>query len=89
MIISPYQNVMITIFYILCENYKIYNWEKLIHLVFPFLILASLNLTLEYSESGYMNYLYGGSSLTLLLFAVGVLANISMFNKYEKKYKNK
>ncbi|MGW9019808.1 FtsW/RodA/SpoVE family cell cycle protein [Priestia megaterium] len=33
--------------------------------------------------------IYGGSSLTLLLFAVGVLANISMFNKYEKKYKNK
>ncbi|WP_277914829.1 FtsW/RodA/SpoVE family cell cycle protein [Priestia megaterium] len=32
---------------------------------------------------------YGGSSLTLLMFAVGVLANISMFNKYEKKYKNK
>ncbi|WP_308416498.1 FtsW/RodA/SpoVE family cell cycle protein [Priestia megaterium] len=32
---------------------------------------------------------YGGSSLTLLMFAVGVIANISMFNKYEKKYKNK
>jgi len=32
---------------------------------------------------------YGGSSLTLLMFAVGVLANISMFNKFEKKYKHK
>ncbi|MCM3544531.1 putative lipid II flippase FtsW [Priestia megaterium] len=31
---------------------------------------------------------YGGSSLTLLMFAVGVLANISMFNKFEKKYKH-
>ena len=29
---------------------------------------------------------YGGSSLTLLMFAVGVLANISMFNKFKKKY---
>jgi len=25
----------------------------------------------------------------LLMFAVGVLANISMFNKFEKKYKHK
>ncbi|MCM3793224.1 putative lipid II flippase FtsW [Priestia megaterium] len=31
---------------------------------------------------------FGGSSLTLLMAAVGILANISMFNTYEKKYKN-
>jgi len=30
---------------------------------------------------------FGGSSLTLLLFATGVLANISMVDKYKKKYK--
>jgi len=32
---------------------------------------------------------FGGSSLTLLMASVGILANISMFNNYEKKYKNK
>lgn len=32
---------------------------------------------------------FGGSSLTLLLFATGVLANISMVDKYKKKYKQK
>ncbi len=30
---------------------------------------------------------YGGSSITLLLFATGVLANISMVDKFKKKYK--
>jgi len=32
---------------------------------------------------------FGGSSLTLLLLAMGVLTNISMFTNYERKYKNK
>jgi len=32
---------------------------------------------------------FGGSSLTLLMLAMGVLTNISMFTNYEKKYKNK
>ncbi|MEQ7807701.1 putative lipid II flippase FtsW [Priestia aryabhattai] len=31
---------------------------------------------------------FGGSSLTLLMLAMGVLTNISMFTNYEKKYKN-
>ena len=30
---------------------------------------------------------YGGSSLTLLMLSMGVLTNISMFNKFEEKYK--
>ncbi|WP_394555561.1 putative lipid II flippase FtsW (plasmid) [Priestia aryabhattai] len=30
---------------------------------------------------------YGGSSITLLLFSTGVLANISMVDKFKKKYK--
>lgn len=30
---------------------------------------------------------YGGSSITLLLFSAGVLANISMVDKFKKKYK--
>jgi len=32
---------------------------------------------------------FGGSSLTLLMLAMGVLTNISMFNNYERKYKKK
>ncbi|WP_040204766.1 FtsW/RodA/SpoVE family cell cycle protein [Neobacillus jeddahensis] len=32
---------------------------------------------------------YGGSSLLMLAFATGILVNVSMFVKYEKKYKNK
>jgi cell division protein FtsW len=32
---------------------------------------------------------YGGSSLLQLALATGILVNISMFVKYEKKYKNK
>ncbi|WP_176585910.1 FtsW/RodA/SpoVE family cell cycle protein [Priestia megaterium] len=31
---------------------------------------------------------YGGSSLTLLMLAMGVLTNISMLNKFQEKYKN-
>jgi len=31
---------------------------------------------------------YGGSSLLVLAAATGILVNVSMFNKYEKKYKN-
>ncbi|MED5247486.1 FtsW/RodA/SpoVE family cell cycle protein [Priestia sp. LL-8] len=31
---------------------------------------------------------YGGSSLTLSMLSMGVLANISMFNKFEEKYKS-
>ncbi|MCM3097995.1 putative lipid II flippase FtsW [Priestia megaterium] len=31
---------------------------------------------------------YGGSSLTLLMLATGVLTNISMLNKFQEKYKN-
>ncbi|MBV7503873.1 FtsW/RodA/SpoVE family cell cycle protein [Bacillus sp. sid0103] len=31
---------------------------------------------------------YGGSSLLMLAGATGILVNVSMFNKYEKKYKN-
>jgi cell division protein FtsW len=32
---------------------------------------------------------YGGSSLLMLAGATGILVNVSMFTKYEKKYKNK
>ncbi|MBD3106862.1 FtsW/RodA/SpoVE family cell cycle protein [Bacillus sp. AGMB 02131] len=32
---------------------------------------------------------YGGSSSVLLAIAMGILVNISMFNKYDKKYKSK
>ncbi|MFL6560299.1 MAG: FtsW/RodA/SpoVE family cell cycle protein [Bacillus sp. (in: firmicutes)] len=32
---------------------------------------------------------YGGSSLLMLAGATGLLVNVSMFTKYEKKYKNK
>lgn len=32
---------------------------------------------------------FGGSSLTLLMGSVGIVANISMFNNFEKKYKEK
>jgi cell division protein FtsW len=32
---------------------------------------------------------YGGSSLLMLAAATGILANVSMFVKYESKYKNK
>lgn len=32
---------------------------------------------------------YGGFFFILFMFVVGVLVNIFMFNKYEKKYKNK
>jgi len=31
---------------------------------------------------------YGGSSLLMLAAATGILVNVAMFNKYEKKYKN-
>jgi cell division protein FtsW len=31
---------------------------------------------------------YGGSSILMLAGATGILVNVSMFNKYEKKYKN-
>jgi len=32
---------------------------------------------------------YGGSSLLMLAAATGILVNVSMFVKFEKKYKNK
>jgi cell division protein FtsW len=31
---------------------------------------------------------YGGSSLLMLAVAMGILVNVSMFVKYEKKYKD-
>lgn len=32
---------------------------------------------------------YGGSSILLLAISMGILVNVSMFTKYERKYKNK
>ena len=32
---------------------------------------------------------YGGSSILLLAISMGILVNVSMFNKYDRKYRNK